>query len=158
MIEFKVPNILISIKPEWVKKILSGEKTIEVRKTKPKFAPPFTCYIYECGTGKIVAEFVCDKIFKYTTTGVKCGEEISDEEMEKGSCLTHEHLQKYETNGLSCGQSFWVVGLFGWHISNLKIYDTPIDLKEHGIKRPPQSWQYIYMVQRGEVKWLKYLH
>lgn len=139
-------EILISIKPEWVKKILSGEKTIEVRKSKPKFALPITCYIYESGTGKIVAEFICDKIFKYTTTSVKCGEEISDEEMEKCSCLTHEQLQEYETNGLSCGQSFWLVGLFGWHISNLKIYDVPIELKEFRISRPPQSWQYVNIV------------
>ena len=144
--EFIEPKILISIKPEWVKKILSGEKTIEVRKTKPRLAPPLTCYIYECGTGKIVAEFICDKIFKYTTTNVKCGEEISDEEIEKCSCLTHEQLQKYETRGSSCGQSFWLVGLYGWHISNLKIYDVPVSLQEHGIKRPPQSWQYIYMI------------
>ena len=28
--------VLISIRPEWVKKILAGEKTIEVRKTRPK--------------------------------------------------------------------------------------------------------------------------
>ena len=28
--------ILISIKPEWVKKILNGEKTIEIRKTAPR--------------------------------------------------------------------------------------------------------------------------
>lgn len=28
--------ILISVKPEWVKKILNGEKTIEIRKTAPK--------------------------------------------------------------------------------------------------------------------------
>ncbi len=30
-----------------------------------------------------------------------------------------------------------------WHISNLKIYDKPKELSEFGLKRPPQSWQYI---------------
>lgn len=38
--------ILISIKPEWVYKILYGEKTIEVRKTKPKCELPIKVYIY----------------------------------------------------------------------------------------------------------------
>ena len=38
--------ILISIRPKWVEKIASGEKTIEVRKTRPKIEMPFKCYIY----------------------------------------------------------------------------------------------------------------
>ena len=48
---------------------------------------------------------------------------------------------------------------FGWHISNLKIYDTPRELREFydvpnevevalkvkpkPITRPPQSWRYV---------------
>ena len=39
-------NILISIKPKWCSKILNKEKTIEIRKTKPKLDPPFKVYIY----------------------------------------------------------------------------------------------------------------
>lgn len=38
--------VLISIQPDWCKKILSGEKTVEVRKTRPKLETPFTAYIY----------------------------------------------------------------------------------------------------------------
>ena len=38
--------VLISIRPKWCEKISSGEKTIEVRKTKPKLETPFKCYIY----------------------------------------------------------------------------------------------------------------
>lgn len=38
--------ILISIKPEWVGKILNGEKTIEIRKTMPKCELPCKVYIY----------------------------------------------------------------------------------------------------------------
>lgn len=34
-------SVLISIRPEWVEKILSGEKTLEVRKTRPKLETPF---------------------------------------------------------------------------------------------------------------------
>lgn len=38
--------VLISIRLKWCEKIASGEKTIEVRKTKPKLDTPFKCYIY----------------------------------------------------------------------------------------------------------------
>ena len=38
--------VLISINPKWCELIASGEKTIEVRKTRPKLKTPFKCYIY----------------------------------------------------------------------------------------------------------------
>lgn len=38
--------VLISIRPGWCEKIANGEKTIEVRKTRPKLETPFKCYIY----------------------------------------------------------------------------------------------------------------
>ena len=44
--------VLISIRPEWVEKILSGEKTLEVRKTRPKLEAPFKVYIY-CTAGNL---------------------------------------------------------------------------------------------------------
>ncbi len=33
--------------------------------------------------------------------------------------------------------------LYGWHISDLVIYDEPKDLGEFSIKKPPQSWCYV---------------
>lgn len=39
-------SILISIRPEWVAKILNGPKTIEIRKTAPKCDFPIDVYIY----------------------------------------------------------------------------------------------------------------
>jgi len=39
-------SILISIQPQWVEKILNGEKTIEIRKTAPKCELPCKVYIY----------------------------------------------------------------------------------------------------------------
>lgn len=38
--------VLISIRPEWCVKIANGEKTVEVRRTKPKIPVPFKAYIY----------------------------------------------------------------------------------------------------------------
>lgn len=44
--------VMLSIRPEWCEKIASGEKTIEVRKTRPKkLKNPFKCYIY-CTQGR----------------------------------------------------------------------------------------------------------
>lgn len=43
--------VLLSIRPEWCEKILSGEKTVEIRKTRPKLEPPFKCYICERAGG-----------------------------------------------------------------------------------------------------------
>ena len=75
---------MISIQPKWCAKIESGVKTIEVRKTRPKIETPFKCYIYESkgktkywsqpmpipyreGGGKVIGEFVCDRIEEYRT-------------------------------------------------------------------------------------------
>lgn len=39
-------SVLISIRPKWCEKIASGEKSVEIRKTKPKIEAPFKCYIH----------------------------------------------------------------------------------------------------------------
>lgn len=38
--------VLISIRPKWCNLIAHGEKTVEVRKSRPKLEVPFRCYIY----------------------------------------------------------------------------------------------------------------
>lgn len=46
-------SVLISIRPKWCELIAKGEKTMEVRKTRPKLETPFKVYIYcTSGTGK----------------------------------------------------------------------------------------------------------
>lgn len=49
--------IMISIKPQWVEKILNGEKTIEIRKTIPKCDLPVKVYIY-CTKGKNTISYI----------------------------------------------------------------------------------------------------
>lgn len=39
-------SVLISTRPQWCEKIARGEKTDEVRKTRPKSGPPFKAFIY----------------------------------------------------------------------------------------------------------------
>lgn len=70
-------NIMLSIQPKWVEKIASGEKTIEVRKTRPKIETPFKCYIY-CTKEKYewlyaVAKIVCicSTLYYITSTAIR---------------------------------------------------------------------------------------
>ena len=136
--------VLISIRPKWCEKIISGEKTIEVRKTRPKMYRPFKCYIYctkdkhlafmqnasgtnliACmnaetaipvggflGNGKVIGEFLCDEIININ------GAERIPSDAARPTCLEPAELHQYL--GAATG--------FGWHISNLKIYDTPREL------------------------------
>lgn len=182
--------VLISIRTEWVDKIVSGKKTIEVRKTKPSIPTPFKCYIYCCkaksqwrysnyegayenSEGKIVyaqqhiiGEFICDKVTPLVPLGLR-GFEVLDETL-KAMCLTTDDLNVY--GGLKT--------LYGWHISDLKIYDKPKELKDFLLPcggkicwgcnllkvkgaecinrgkryatRPPQSWCYVQELEELE--------
>ena len=176
--------VLISIQPKWGEKIANGEKTIEVRKSRPKLETPFKVYIYctnsrsnifylekeACngknaitgvGNRKVIGEFVCDGISEYRAEFTDlhhfdamnenvCLNEIKkvgyydeddgdreyyyetsnaeenpdDCELLKGSCLTFNELRKY------IGSTFYDKSFYGWHISQLKIYDKPKELRQ----------------------------
>lgn len=129
-------SILLSIKPKYVELIARRQKTIEVRKSAPKEVP-FKAYIY-CSkekkqddiilagafgdkgkwNGHIIGEFICDKVMFLTPLGLR-GFEMR-EEILKSICLTNDDLNAY--GGLKT--------LYGWHISDLKIYDKPKELSE----------------------------
>ena len=47
--------VMLSLRPQWCEKIFSGEKTIEVRRNRPKLEPPFTVYVY-CTKAKNIRE------------------------------------------------------------------------------------------------------
>lgn len=180
-------SVLLSIKPKYCELIASGKKTIEVRKTKPKLDTPFKCYIYctqdfanfstktkrsemwlgeplnsvskgrYLGNGMVIGEFVCDKVdeirvvdtelMRYVTVNDKADMFISEE-----TCLSVDELYEY----------LWTKKGYGFHISDLVIYDNPKELSEFekpheyiyqsyrkqnsffkGITRPPQSWCYV---------------
>lgn len=38
--------------------------------------------------------------------------------------------------------------IYGWHISDLKIYDKPLLLSELGVNRPPQSYMFVEEVEQ----------
>ncbi|MBO7670138.1 MAG: hypothetical protein J6S60_06065, partial [Oscillospiraceae bacterium] len=66
--------------------------------------------------------FICDAIYEFSTR-VYLGEEqlISDEDIVALSCVSRPELRKYEG---------YAIGLYGWHISDLKIYDKPKQLSD----------------------------
>ena len=172
--------VMLSIRPKWCGKIASGEKTIEVRKTRPKLDTPFKCYIYctQSGValgalgkhGKVIGEFTCDRIDEYdddTIFSFRHEDYASwnDFGLDR-ACMHPEDFQNY-------ADGKW---LYGWHISDLKIYDKPRELREFKksnrdcfyadlglakrdcpdcknsgcfLERPPQSWCYVEAMKDG---------
>ena len=128
--------VLISIRTEWTRLILSGEKTIEVRKTRPKLETPFKVYIYQTlpksgdwndRDGHVIGEFVCDSIqdITYCDDGEHQHYQWIDAPawaffLNQKACLNDEELKKYLGNNDG----------YGWHISELKVYDKPKELSE----------------------------
>jgi predicted transcriptional regulator len=175
---------MLSIRPKWCKKIVNGEKTIEVRKTRPNIATPFKCYIYctmdhpyisvscmeldklnyrtntvgRCN-GKVIGEFTCERIALIAYDGGELSS-TTNAAFSPATCLTQAEIIAYIGDKGRC---------YGWHISDLLIYDQPkglsefqratdpcvfcmeriarecTDCKKFGgnIKRPPQSWCYV---------------
>lgn len=143
-------RVMLSVRPEWVAKILNGEKTIEVRKTAPKCELPVDVYVY-CTkgdyigrisnkyVGKVVAKFTLREVTQYINgcnvskdSGYMFGDAEREGVYEK-SCLSESDIDGYCPD-----ESF-----YAWHISDLAIFDEPKDLPEFGLKRAPQSWFYL---------------
>lgn len=150
--------VMISIKPQWCGLITQGKKTVEVRKTKPKLKTPFKCYIYETkglyrgsggclfqGQGKVIGEFVCDRIcpIVYTMDGFA---DIIDCEL---SCLKPQDFIKYGK-----GKT-----LYGWNISNLVIYNEPKEISEFRKAGALNYDDWLYGIYNGtsESSYEKYL-
>lgn len=162
--------VLLSIRPNWCKLIWSGMKAVEVRKTRPKLETPFRVYIYCTGAGnwrqrfpktglqqmegRIVGTFVCNKIDRLTHIDKPSRLSIMTPdlwykpagELLRAACLTEAEAEKYLKGGDG----------YGWHISDLKIYDQPRKLQAFTglqstrfgmqpveITRPPKSWRYV---------------
>ena len=180
--------VMLSIRPKWCEKIANGEKTIEVRKTKPKLETPFKCYIYctgydalwvldaptrekysfmavaaylenpkgaNKGNGKVIGEFTCDRIYKidkdstdflFKAGGLSVYKQAAEEKCGLCVAMTDDELHGYLGHCLG----------YGWHISDLRIYDAPRELSEftglrntrfgaapYDIKHAPQSWCYV---------------
>lgn len=160
-------GILWSIKPQWTYNILIGNKSIEVRKTKPHFDSHTRHYIYctknkkfpiflgpfgpsrlDFGDadynmqGKIVAEFTSPEIIEISWDEYNNTYDISDDDLAL-TCLTQEDLIEY-----GGGKT-----LYGIRIDNLIVYDKPKPLwvmrhlcKEYGSDNPQCSMECPYFI------------
>ena len=126
--------VLISIQPKWCELIASGRKTIEVRKTKPNIPTPFKCYIYQTKRTwiyniyskiadwqqKVIGEFVCDKIIPISVYYDNPNCYMARKEFPY-VCMRDRDIINYLGNGKKG---------YGWHISDIKIYENPKELNE----------------------------
>ena len=135
-------SVIASLKPYYYYLVSEDIKKIEVRKSAPKtddwnretyfymsrdeksFAkiPKEYQDKYRKHFGKVGLKFVCERIvgnFKYLVTpkGLEC------------ACLTEQEVNDY----------LGVKGGYGWHITDLKIYDKPKELSEF-YRECPQAY------------------
>lgn len=126
MIRLKATQeVLISIRPEFVEKILAVEKAYEIRKTAPMAKLPFKLYIYETkrGCGAVVAECDCVDIIESDKIDV----------VSKLGCLSVEKTTRYLEGG----------NALLWKLENLKAYEKTLTLEDFDLLKAPQSWCYI---------------
>ena len=152
-------SVMLPIQPKWVERIITGKKTVEVRKTRPKIETPFKCYIYmtatreRCrfweymtayqnseggildGSQKVIGEFVCSRIDRIGKRGIN-----------NNFDYCYLSLSKWDNDDIeieiadiqkSCISKSELNAygansfcLYAWHISDLKIYDKPKELGE----------------------------
>lgn len=142
--------ILASIKPYYYYLIAEEKKKIEVRKTALKNLPQDIAFCmskdeksfakipkefqekYRKHFGKVGMRVVCDKVDKYklhegltefNSMGLPWrtyGAYLIFTDEYKSMCLSYDEVKKYG-NGNT---------LYGWHMSNLKVYDKPKELSE----------------------------
>lgn len=147
--------ILMSIHPQWCKLIFSGEKTIEVRRNRPKLEPPFTVYVY-CTKAKNIREdglyllpndkelylgckekdlgFVCwEGDFR---NGKVIGSFVCDKVRSyiplgiKGHLLPQEVYREMCLTKEQIDKYGGLKTLYGWHVTEPKLFDKPRELGE----------------------------
>ena len=177
--------VMASIRPCYCADIANLIKTIEIRKSRPRLETPFKCYIY-CTKGPpylVLADvFYGNWETEYATTygysreeadriwGTMNSKVIGEFVCDDCSLLSKEHygyIEKYGRLSLQQLKKYMGIpeereleysdGCYGWHISELEIYDTPKELSDFYVediktfdcpslkrmKRPPQSWCYV---------------
>ena len=85
------------------------------------------CMNCPVGNGKVIGEFICDDIitrFPGDMVYDDKGNLREEDEFVNASCLSFDEILDYAFNGSSNNV------VYGWHISELKIYDKPKELKK----------------------------
>lgn len=143
--------ILMSIRARYAALILSGRKTLEIRKTAPKGlreSAEITVLLYESkregGRGAIVGSFLCRNILPVTKMKV--------DEVCRRACLRREELQAYAERpqrvpGAESSTAVPGGKIYAWSVEAPVTFEQPIPLQEVGVSCPPQSWRKLRETQ-----------
>ncbi|MDG6894553.1 ASCH domain-containing protein [Volucribacter amazonae] len=122
-------RILLSIKPEYVAKIISGEKKFEFRKSLPKRKDITTVVVYSTmPVGKVVGEFKVKDTHSYTPESLW-------ERTKEFSGITKNFFDEYFSTRVLA---------HAFEIDSFRLYDKPLvisDVLPSGV--PPQSYCYL---------------
>ena len=173
--------ILMSIRPEWLVKILNGDKTIVIRKTMPKCELPIDVYLY-CTKGKPLVDDYCPDLniykayflgdYGYTKTPVLNGKVVATFTLNKIEDCCDMSLPELENKSLLnineiCSyikaKEVDPKTVYAWHINNLKIFNKPMELGEFstfkretihcGMDCPPYTDWVEYRVRKAPKSW-----
>ena len=165
-------SVLISIQPKWCGLIARGNKTAEIRKTKPNAKELFKVYIYctqgkpnnphdvleihsadgkiRKGNGMVIGEFICGGIiplFNIATDDWQYLQgnthEFHKQVVTNCACLTEKELHEY-SNGKNC---------YAWEIESLIIYDEPKYLSDFKVRVTNKIWSFTKKIERPPQSW-----
>lgn len=124
-------SIVLTIRHEWAEKIYRREKLDELRKSTPRdpvfwTEPVRLVRLYEPESGRITGVFSLGACI-----------ELSEAE-DVLQCRTALELPEIEAYGPGRDGRFHV-----WMTSWAEKFEEPLPIGMYGLKRPPQSWQYI---------------
>ena len=138
-------------KPEDYPEYMRPKKTVFCK--APDASSPFCSEAN--GNGKVIGEFVCDKIDVLFNTDGNPANYMTKvlPSILKNSALSYDEFARY------VGSRAPKNNIFGWHISDLKIYDKPKEVGEFHhcgenyhfdsvVIKPPQSWCYVEDMQK----------
>lgn len=132
----KTVGDLVFINSDELKKLFPNAKIAGINKG---FANPSDFSV----KGKVIGEFVCDYITTiFFDSDIRYGEDFPDRCISSidASCLSLQELKKY-SNGND---------IYGWHISDLIIYDKPRELQEFYVEDTVSIKQCEYRVRAAQ--------
>lgn len=124
-------DIIMSIQQPWFDLIASGQKTIELRKSRPMRNYRWL-WLYVSGTGKVKGRAIVTSVFEIDLL-------FYGRSMEQQSCVPVGVAAPYAGGN----------PLYAWRVENFQPVSLP--LSDFGLKRPPMSWQYVRSLD-NEVK------
>jgi len=129
-------TILLSVKPEYANKILSGEKRYEYRKMIPKLEIGEILFYSTVPEKKVVAKV------KVTNMLVGAPSDIWNETKEYAGISESGYFHYFNSRGTA----------YAYVLGRVEKYNPPKELSDFNINTPPQSFVYIDTNTLSEIK------